>query len=38
MGAVPAVIFQHSFQTVAWAEFLDGVVVFREQWPQHVDR
>jgi erythromycin esterase-like protein len=33
MGTVPGAIFGHSYQTLLWANFLDGVVVFREERP-----
>ena len=31
MGTAPGAIFRHSYQTLPWARFLDGVVVFREE-------
>jgi erythromycin esterase-like protein len=31
MGTVPGAIFRHSYQTLPWTNFLDGVVVFREE-------
>jgi erythromycin esterase-like protein len=33
MGAQPGAFFRHSYQTFAWSEFLDGVVVFRAEHP-----
>lgn len=33
MGTVPGAFFQHSYQTLFWPRFLDGVVVFREEHP-----
>ena len=33
LGIVPGAIFRHSYQTLPWADFLDGVVVFHEEWP-----
>lgn len=33
MGAVSGAFFRHSYQTFLWSEFLDGVVVFREEHP-----
>lgn len=31
MGNVPGAIFRHFYQTLPWTNFLDGVVVFREE-------
>ncbi len=33
MGTVPGAFFRHSWQTLPWSTFLDGVVVFREEHP-----
>ncbi len=33
MGTVPGAFFRHSYQTLSWSTFLDGVVVFREEHP-----
>jgi hypothetical protein len=33
MGTVPGALFRHSYQTLPWSRFLDGVVVFREEHP-----
>lgn len=33
MGTSPGAFFYHSYQTLAWATFLDGVVVFRTEHP-----
>ncbi|MGH9736572.1 MAG: erythromycin esterase family protein [Candidatus Acidiferrales bacterium] len=33
MGTVPGAIYWHSYQTLPWANLLDGVVVFREEYP-----
>lgn len=33
MGTLPGAVFRHSFQTLPWSDFLDGVVVFREEQP-----
>lgn len=33
MGTVPGAFFRHSYQTLLWSTFLDGVVVFREEHP-----
>jgi erythromycin esterase-like protein len=33
MGAISGAFFRHSYQTVSWSEFLDGVVVFRAEQP-----
>lgn len=33
MGARPGAFFIHSYQTLAWANFLDSVVVFRTERP-----
>lgn len=33
MRTVPGALFRHSFQTLPWSTFLDGVVVFREEHP-----
>jgi erythromycin esterase-like protein len=33
MGTLPGAIFGHSYQTLRWANFLDGVVVFRAEHP-----
>ena len=32
-GTSPGAFFQHSYQTLAWPPFLDGVVVFRSEHP-----
>lgn len=31
MGTAPAALFRHSYQTLSWSNFLDGVVIFREE-------
>jgi erythromycin esterase-like protein len=33
IGTAPGAFFRHSFQTLSWSTFLDGVVVFREEHP-----
>lgn len=33
MGTAPGAFFRHSYQTLSWSTFLDGVVVFREEHP-----
>ena len=33
MGTRPGAFFYHSYQTLAWATFLDGAVVFRTEHP-----
>jgi erythromycin esterase-like protein len=33
MGVVPGAFFRHSYQTLSWSTFLDGVVIFREEHP-----
>jgi len=33
MGTAPGAFFQHSYETLPWAQFLDGVVVFRTEQP-----
>lgn len=33
MGTRPGAFFYHSYQTLAWSSFLDGVVVFRTERP-----
>ena len=33
MGTRPGAIFRHSYQTLKWSNFLDGVVVFRMEFP-----
>ena len=33
MGTVPGAFFRHSYQTLSWSTFLDGVIVFREEHP-----
>ena len=33
MGIAPGAFFRHSYQTLSWSTFLDGVVVFREEQP-----
>jgi erythromycin esterase-like protein len=33
MGTLPGAIFRHSYQTLPWANLLDGVVIFREERP-----
>ena len=33
MGTRPGAFFIHSYQTLAWSDFLDGVVVFRTERP-----
>jgi erythromycin esterase-like protein len=33
MQTVPGAFFRHSYQTLPWFKFLDGVVVFREEHP-----
>ncbi len=38
MGTVPGAIFRHAYQTLPWADFLDGVVVFRKERPPDVQR
>lgn len=30
-GTVPAAIFRHSYQTLPWSEYIDGVVIFRDE-------
>jgi erythromycin esterase-like protein len=32
-GSSPGAFFYHSYQTLAWSSFLDGVVVFRSERP-----
>jgi erythromycin esterase-like protein len=33
MGTLPGAFFRHSYQTLSWSRFLDGIVVFREEHP-----
>jgi erythromycin esterase-like protein len=33
MGTAPGAFFRHSYETLLWSTFLDGVVVFREERP-----
>jgi erythromycin esterase-like protein len=33
MGTVPGAFFRHAYQPLSWSNFLDGVVVFREEHP-----
>lgn len=33
MGTRAGAFFIHSYQTLAWLDFLNGVVVFRTEWP-----
>lgn len=33
MGTVPGAFFRHSYQTLSWSTFLDGVIVFPEEHP-----
>ena len=33
LGALPGAFFYHSYQTLAWSDFVDGVVVFRNEHP-----
>lgn len=33
MGSVPGAFFRHSYQSLDWSTFLDGVVVFRKEHP-----
>lgn len=33
MGTAPGGFFRHSYQTLPWSTFLDGVLVFREEHP-----
>ena len=33
MGTLPGAFFYHSYQTLAWSTFLDGVVVFASEHP-----
>lgn len=33
MGTIPGAFFRHSYQTLPWSNFLDGVVVFRTERP-----
>jgi erythromycin esterase-like protein len=33
IGTAPGAIFRHSYQTLRWANFLDGVVVFQMEQP-----
>jgi erythromycin esterase-like protein len=33
IGTAPGAFFRHSYQTLSWSTFLDGVVVFREEHP-----
>ncbi len=33
IGTAPGAFFRHSWQTLTWPNFLDGVVVFREEHP-----
>jgi hypothetical protein len=32
-GTGPGAFFRHSYQTLSWSNFLDGVVVFRKEHP-----
>ncbi len=38
MGTLPGAVFRHSYQMLRWADFLDGVVVFREERPPTASR
>jgi erythromycin esterase-like protein len=31
LGTIPAAIFRHSYQTLPWSEYVDGVVIFRKE-------
>jgi erythromycin esterase-like protein len=33
MGVVPGAVFRHSYETLPWANFVDGIVVFRAEQP-----
>lgn len=33
MGPVPGAIFQHAYQTLQWSNYLDGVMIFRTEYP-----
>jgi erythromycin esterase-like protein len=33
LGTAPGAFFHHSYQTLLWSTFLDGVVAFREEHP-----
>lgn len=33
MGTVPGAIFRHSYQTLRWSNFLDGIVIFKTERP-----
>jgi erythromycin esterase-like protein len=33
MGTVPGAFFRHSYQTLSWSHFLDGVVILRAEHP-----
>ena len=33
MGSISGAFFIHSYQTLSWSEFLDGVIVFRAEHP-----
>lgn len=33
MRTVPGAFFRHSYETLSWSTFLDGVIVFREEHP-----
>lgn len=38
MGTIPAAIFRHAYQTLPWADLLDGVVEFRAERPPDSSR
>ena len=38
IGTVPGAVFRHSYETLPWANFLDGVVVFRAEQPPSSSR
>lgn len=33
MGTAPGGLFRHSYETLLWSSFLDGVVIFRQEYP-----
>ena len=33
LGTLPGAFFRHSYQTLLWSNFLDGVVVFQSEYP-----
>ncbi len=33
MGSLPGAVFRHSYQPLPWSDYLDGVVVFKEEYP-----